>query len=196
VAKLRRSCLSLVLFALIAVGPMAVSAENHVQEFVEHLYDTKFADYVPPSDDVLATTLLPEQLASVRHEPTEQPFDNLYWNNGRPGVYVDAVSGEPLFSSLDKFGAGTGWPSFQRPLPGVKLEIVADHLHRGENRKEVRSHSADSHLGHIFTDGPVGDEGKRYDIHSGSLRFVPVAELEAEGLGVLKEVLFDEVDFV
>ena len=112
---------------------------------------------------------------------TEPPFHNEFWNNKRPGIYVDVVSGEPLFSSLDKFDSGTGWPSFTKPLKETGIVNVADDSH-GMSRVEVRSKKANSHLGHVFDDGPK-PTGQRYCINSASLRFIPAEDLEKEGYG-------------
>jgi len=112
---------------------------------------------------------------------TEPPFRNAYWDNHQPGIYVDVVSGEPLFSSLDKFDSGCGWPSFSKPLAAGEIVEHSDHTF-GMERTEVRSKAADSHLGHVFDDGP-GPTHLRYCINSASLRFIPVEKMEAEGYG-------------
>jgi methionine-R-sulfoxide reductase len=127
-------------------------------------------------------TLTPIQQYVTQHGGTEKPFDNEYWNNHAEGIYVDIVSGEPLFSSLDKFDSGTGWPSFTKPIKQEVLQSTADDSH-GMNRMEVRSNTADSHLGHVFEDGPKDKGGLRYCINSASLRFIPKENLEEEGYG-------------
>ena len=139
------------------------------------------AAFRKPSHAELKKQLTPEQYQVTQHEGTEAPFRNAHWNNHEPGIYVDVVSGEPLFSSLDKFESGTGWPSFTRPL---EAEAVSTRTDRSlfSTRTEVRSRLADSHLGHVFDDGPAPG-GLRYCMNSASLRFVPVARLEAEGYG-------------
>ena len=139
------------------------------------------AAFRKPSHAELKKQLTPEQYQVTQHEGTEAPFRNAYWNNHEAGIYVDVVSGEPLFSSLDKFESGTGWPSFTRPL---KAEAVNTRTDRSlfSTRTEVRSRLADSHLGHVFDDGPAPD-GLRYCMNSASLRFVPMSRLEAEGYG-------------
>ena len=126
--------------------------------------------------------LSPEQYRVTQENATERPFQNEYWNHKEPGLYVDIVSGEPLFTSLDKFDSGCGWPSFTKPVePGNVLE-KKDTTH-GMIRTEVRSTGGDSHLGHVFPDGPRATGGLRYCINSASLRFIPVDKLEAEGYG-------------
>ena len=134
-----------------------------------------------PSDADLRQRLTPEQYAVTQHEATEPPFRNEFWDNHEPGIYVDVVSGEPLFSSTDKFDSGTGWPSFTRPIePANVHERVDGKLFM--LRTEVRSAHADSHLGHLFDDGPK-PTGLRYCMNSAAMRFIPVDKLEAEGYG-------------
>jgi peptide methionine sulfoxide reductase msrA/msrB len=134
----------------------------------------------PPKED-LRGRLSPLQYEVTQQCGTEPPFQNEYWDNHRDGIYVDVVSGEPLFSSKDKFDSGTGWPSFTRPIDGAEVKEKTDSTH-GMRRVEVRSGKADSHLGHVFDDGP-GPQGQRYCINSAALRFVPADKLEAEGYG-------------
>ena len=134
-----------------------------------------------PDDVELRQKLTSEQYTVTQREGTERPFHNAYWDNHEAGIYVDVVSGEPLFSSLDKFESGTGWPSFTRPLEPANIR-TRDDRQLAEERTEVRSAHADSHLGHVFEDGPK-PTGLRYCMNSASLRFVPVDRLEAEGYG-------------
>lgn len=141
---------------------------------------------LPSSDEELRKLLSPEQYRVVKQNGTERPFQNAYWDNHRSGLYVDIVSGEPLFSSRDKFDSGTGWPSFTRPLQQGAVVEKTDSSH-GMARTEVRSRQADSHLGHVFDDGP-GPTGMRYCINSASLRFIPFEELEATGYGEYRKL--------
>jgi methionine-R-sulfoxide reductase len=137
--------------------------------------------FVKPSDSDLKKKLTPLQYEVTQHEATETPFRNQYWDNHEPGIYVDVVSGEPLFSSLDKYDSGTGWPSFTRPLDPSNIKTKTDRM-LGYARTEVRSAHADSHLGHVFDDGPR-PTGLRYCMNSASMRFIPASQLEAEGYG-------------
>ena len=137
--------------------------------------------FVKPADAELKKKLTPLQYAVTQHAATETPYRNIYWDNHEPGIYVDIVSGEPLFSSLDKYDSGTGWPSFTRPLDPTNIRTKTDRM-LGFERTEVRSAHADSHLGHLFDDGPAPAH-LRYCMNSASMRFIPVAQLVAEGYG-------------
>lgn len=134
-----------------------------------------------PSDDELRKNLSSMQYKVTQHEGTEPPFQNEYWDNKQPGIYVDIVSGEVLFSSLDKYETGTGWPSFTQPLAPENIITHTDKKFFMA-RTEVRSKNADSHLGHVFNDGPR-PTGLRYCMNSASMRFIPVDDLEKEGYG-------------
>jgi methionine-R-sulfoxide reductase len=137
--------------------------------------------YSKPNDKEIKAKLTPIQYEVTQNEGTEPPFRNEYWNNHEDGIYVDVVSGEPLFSSIDKFESGTGWPSFTKPLEPENVVTERD-FKLLLPRTEVRSKHGDSHLGHVFDDGPK-PTGLRYCMNSASLRFIPVSKLEAEGYG-------------
>jgi peptide-methionine (R)-S-oxide reductase len=143
--------------------------------------------YKKLDDAKLREMLTEEQFNVTQQNGTEPPFENEFWNYKGEGIYVDIVSGEPLFSSKDKFDSGCGWPSFTKPLDRHNIKEKADFSFN-MHRIEVRSKDADSHLGHVFTDGPIDKGGLRYCINSASLKFIPVDKLESEGYGVYVEL--------
>lgn len=147
-----------------------------------HIPNSKWEGFKKPSDDVLKKKLDKLQYEVTQKEGTENAFNNKYWDNHKDGIYVDVVSGEPLFSSKDKFDSGTGWPSFTKPIDKY---VLTEHTDRGffSTRTEVRSRFADSHLGHVFDDGPADKGGLRFCVNSASLKFIPKENLEKEGYG-------------
>ena len=155
----------------------------------EHSIKAKPSYVCTMSDEELKNKLTPLQYEVVRKNGTEHPFKNAYWNNKKPGIYVDVVTGEPLFSSLDKFDSGTGWPSFTKPIDKKLVAEVSDKS-LGAERIEVRSKNGNSHLGHVFPDGPKDQGGLRYCINSAALKFIPIESLDKEGYGAYM-VLFD-----
>jgi methionine-R-sulfoxide reductase len=143
---------------------------------------TNMSNFKKPKAAELKQELTPEQFAVTQQSATEPAFHNEFWNNHQPGIYVDIVSGMPLFSSLDKFDSGCGWPSFTQPLNSTDVVEHTDNSY-GMERTEVRSAVADSHLGHVFDDGPSDKGGLRYCINSASLKFIPLEEMEKAGYG-------------
>jgi len=167
--------------ALSVLGVLATTASAQDRQATAVPAAAQHHVFVKPPDADLKKKLTPLQYAVTQHAVTESPFNNTYWDNHEPGIYVDVVSGEPLFSSLDKYDSGTGWPSFTRPLEPANVKTKTDRL-LGYSRTEVRSAAADSHLGHVFDDGPR-PTGLRYCMNSAAMRFIPVSSLEAEGYG-------------
>ncbi len=164
---------------LVALG--RVAAAQPEQERSPAKEQAPMKTFQKPSEEELRKRLTREQYEVTQRDGTEPPFRNEYWNEHRPGLYVDVVSGDPLFSSLDKFESGTGWPSFTRPLDAAAITTRTDRSFFA-SRTEVRSKLAGSHLGHVFDDGPP-PTGLRYCMNSAALRFVPVERLAAEGYG-------------
>ncbi|PLY01658.1 MAG: peptide-methionine (R)-S-oxide reductase [Desulfuromonas sp.] len=185
--------ITLLSFVLVALGVLLVQGESMHDEMhgMDHKSmmsddmsmkgETMMHDYTVPSDAELKQKLTPLQYKVTREEGTEPAFNNEYWNNKEPGIYVDVISGEPLFSSLDKYKSGTGWPSFTRPIDD---DAVTEHEDRSffSVRTEIRAKLSDAHLGHVFPDGPQ-PTGLRYCMNSAALRFIPKADLEKEGYG-------------
>ncbi len=169
--------IAVIVAAGIALGSIFLGQAKEQKKITEKM---RSAGLAVPSDSELRRVLTPEQYHVTRENGTETPFRNLYWDNHRPGIYVDLITGEPLFSSADKFESGTGWPSFTKPLEPNRVVEKIDRSFG--TRTEIRSKSSDAHLGHVFEDGPP-PSGMRYCMNSAALRFVPVEKLKEEGLG-------------
>jgi methionine-R-sulfoxide reductase len=168
---------------------------NIVKNIVENSKSKKDGEVceLPKSDAELRKLLSPEQYAVMKQNGTERPFENKYWNNKHPGIYVDLISNEALFSSKDKFDSGSGWPSFTKPIRDQRVTEKSDTTY-GMTRVEVRSSKSDSHLGHVFNDGPKDSTGLRYCINSASLKFIPLEKMEEKGYEKFLD-LFDKTDW-
>jgi peptide methionine sulfoxide reductase msrA/msrB len=173
--------------ALLAVATVTLFRREHAQAAGISTFEQQdMKDYQKPAPAELKKKLSSEQFAVTQQCGTEPAFHNPYWDNHKPGLYVDVVSGEPLFSSLDKFDSGTGWPSFTQPVKGTDIVEKKDPA-LGMVRTEVRSKVADSHLGHVFDDGPSDKGGLRYCINSAALKFIPLEEMDKAGYGLYLE---------
>ena len=170
-----RSWIFIALVAIIAAGTIIFFLNRAMAQ-----QNSTTSAQTTGEDAELRKRLTKEQYYVTKQNGTEPPFRNEYWDNKRPGIYVDVISGEPLFSSLDKFDSGTGWPSFTKPLAKENIVEKSDGSH-GMVRVEVRSKTSDSHLGHLFDDGPRDKGGMRYCMNSASMRFIPVEKLKEEG---------------
>jgi peptide methionine sulfoxide reductase msrA/msrB len=182
--------LALTLALTWSAGCSASKADSSQPQQIAKEKPVSDSPYKKPSAEELKRTLSPEQFQVTQQCGTEPPFRNAYWDNHKAGIYVDVTSGEPLFSSLDKFDSGTGWPSFSKPLDTDNILEKPDKAH-GMTRVEVRSKHGDAHLGHVFDDGP-GPAGQRFCMNSASLRFVPADKLNESGYGQYAK-LFPEV---
>jgi peptide methionine sulfoxide reductase msrA/msrB len=174
--------MTFLILKLLLVGPLMNLTAWGQKSMTNDSHSKPNISFTKPSKEELKKKLTPEQYSCSQEEGTERPFHNKYWDNKADGIYVEVVSGEPLFSSLDKYDSGSGWPSFTKPLKLQSLQLKKDFKLSVE-RIEVRSSMADSHLGHVFDDGPTDAGGKRYCINSASLNFVPLEKLKENKLG-------------
>lgn len=186
--------LKILFFAALSAAIVAHATEKETtkdsRKIIPKKKDYMAENYVKPAASELKKKLTAEQFQVTQQEGTERPYSNAYWNNHEAGIYVDIVSGEPLFSSVDKYDSGTGWPSFSKPLVKENVTTKTDRSMMSE-RTEVRSKKGDSHLGHVFDDGP-GPSGERYCMNSASLRFIKAADLEKEGYGEYAHLFLDK----
>ena len=189
--KIIKNCiLNLIFILIVQISFISFSnAETETYDMSKvNIIDTPFWCSTTPEERQKAIdSLTDEQRQVALMDGTERPFSNEYWDHKEPGIYVDVISGEPLFSSADKFDSGTGWPSFDRPIEGIKIVEIEDNS-LFMKRIEVRSEFADSHLGHLFDDGPT-ETGLRYCINSASLKFIHIDEMDEKGYGDFVKLL-------